>query len=602
MPEVAIPLRARFDEAHGLLNDYIFSLPSTRELRKAEVGEYQHRSAVRGWQVPIQFPDQERRLNVLVPATFPFAAPTFCLVDRSFFWIWPHVEEDGALCLLQNCSEIDHEKPVAVFQWLLGKAAELIGACKDGRNLEDFVHEFHSYWNREKNGVPLGIPFLSLLKPAPSSRLISTWRGKDWLLLGEDDASVARWLVNRFGESKTFYDLEKAAFLWMDRPPVPSEYPLNASGVLAIARAAGARELLSDLIAGTPRSVIIVLAANTANGPCLGGVTSIKPRDEDLLGRAHNVLNRGFRPGNVPKELQLARYFDGTTRASRSQVARVDPSWIHGRDKDPYHRTLRSKTVAVVGCGSLGAPLAVQMAMGGVGRLILIDPQSLTWANVGRHPLGAKHVGRGKASSLATELASNYPHAAFEGFEKRWEELGSDTLKVLAECDLLISTMGDWGSEDALNCLHVNRSLSRPVLYCWLEKFAAAGHAVGIEKPGGCLRCHFDSIGTAEFQATVWPDGEGLQEPACGVTFQPYGPVELSFVVAMGSTSALDYLLGRLSGSSHRVWAGSDRLLRDSGGSWSDRMNQEVPDRNPDGGVYEREWTKLVDCQVCKSV
>jgi hypothetical protein len=43
----------------------------------------------------------------------------------------------------------------------------------------------------------------------------------------------------------------------------------------------------------------------------------------------------------------------------------------------------------------------------------------------------------------------------------------------------------------------------------------------------------------------IWPDGGDayLEEPARGAHYQPYGPVELSYIIAMIGDLALDRLL-----------------------------------------------------------
>src|SRR4051812_39736412 len=79
------------------------------------------------------------------------------------------------------------------------------------------------------------------------------------------------------------------------------------------------------------------------------------------------------------------------------------------------HRLIGSN-VTVLGCGSVGAPVAVALAQAGVGRINLVDHDALAWANVGRHPLGAPSLGRNKAEALAAKLRSDFPHATFEAF------------------------------------------------------------------------------------------------------------------------------------------------------------------------------------------
>ena len=65
---------------------------------------------------------------------------------------------------------------------------------------------------------------------------------------------------------------------------------------------------------------------------------------------------------------------------------------------------LKSKEIAIVGCGSLGSKVAVSLARSGVGRFLLVDDDLLLPENLARHDLDWRDVGMHKASSLARRL------------------------------------------------------------------------------------------------------------------------------------------------------------------------------------------------------
>lgn len=71
----------------------------------------------------------------------------------------------------------------------------------------------------------------------------------------------------------------------------------------------------------------------------------------------------------------------------RHNVDRADHAWIHGRDVDAGPLSLADKRVVILGCGSIGSPVAKLLATAGVGKLTFVDPEFLTWSNVGRHYL-----------------------------------------------------------------------------------------------------------------------------------------------------------------------------------------------------------------------
>ena len=114
------------------------------------------------------------------------------------------------------------------------------------------------------------------------------------------------------------------------------------------------------------------------------------------------------------------------------------PGWIHGRNVAPDLPTMGTMKVVVIGCGSLGAPLAIGLAQAGAGSLDLVDPGILRAANVGRHPLGVSEIGLFKAKALAARIQADYPHILHvEGHPERWEVTSGRAPERLANADLL---------------------------------------------------------------------------------------------------------------------------------------------------------------------
>jgi len=77
--------------------------------------------------------------------------------------------------------------------------------------------------------------------------------------------------------------------------------------------------------------------------------------------------------------------------------------------KWPIER-LRTNSVMVVGCGSIGSAAAEALAGYRIGRVELVDPDRFLWHNILRHTLGAKSVGRYKVSGLRDDLAGSWPN------------------------------------------------------------------------------------------------------------------------------------------------------------------------------------------------
>lgn len=376
-----------------------------------------------------------------------------------------------------------------------------------------------------------------------------------------------------------------------------------AADVLALAQAVGseAAAQLERIAVERPEKIVVALGAATSNGPCLASLTLQAPRVPDRsCRRSPDPLTAGFRPGRVPQRVLTKRYFGGAP-VLRSSVDRVDPAWIHGRGEDRRVAALAAATVAVLGCGSVGGPVALALAESGVGRIVLIDPDKLKWANIGRHPLGAESVRLNKAQALARLLQTRFPHIRVEAHPRRWEDVACAEPELLPGCDLIVSAMGDWATEGALNEWHLSADRPMPIVYGWTEPHACAGHAVAIARRGGCLQCGITYAGQPHLRLTEWPDGSVLrQEPACGAVYQPYGPVELAHVVALLAELALDSLLGTGTTSIHRIWAGRRRLLEVAGGKWTAAWIEVARDRLDGGFVHERPWPAFAACGECR--
>jgi molybdopterin/thiamine biosynthesis adenylyltransferase len=366
-----------------------------------------------------------------------------------------------------------------------------------------------------------------------------------------------------------------------------------------MAHAFGGAALLLELAAKEKQSIPVIFGSISENGPCLGAVIVLNTGRTDVIGRQINSIEAGFRTGHTPRNLVAKRLFNTSTPATRAAVERADAAWVHGRGQDPRQAVLAGRRVVIIGCGAIGAPVAIQLAMAGVGHILLVDPENLSWANIGRHPLGADSVGFGKALQLAKKLAVSFPHASFDS---RTEEFGSvlqEEQALLTDCDLIVCATGIWSVESALNAWHIGGKRPANILYSWTEPHACAGHAVAIKPDDACLQCQFSRFGDAKTILTEWGGVGPKREPACGAVYQPYGPVELAWTTALASALALDCLLGKTSRSTHRIWAGPKALLEDAGGSWNADWIRGREEREAGGFVEERVWAKDLTCSIC---
>lgn len=568
-------------------------------LTPAELATYSKRHPVAGWRFVVDFGDGCRRLDMLIDGRFPWAPPRIALLDRPRFLAWPHVEEDGALCLLPDTAATKVRRPSLVAAYLLAEACRLIEDSIAERNLNDFRSEFVSYWDWSKTkDIPV---IFTAAAMAPPSRIICVWRGKGFFLVGETEEAVLAWLGNRFGEKRADWSTERALFVWLEELPLPTEYPSTGVAVRDLLRRATGPALpsLEELAAAGYDQIVILVAGPTQNGPC--GAALVLSAPKPLRGKSSSeLLTHGFRPGRAPATIVSQRYIGGGS-VDRLSISRVDPEWVHGRGSDGRFAKLRYAKVAVIGCGSLGAPVTLDLARAGVGQLYLIDPETLVAANTGRHPLGMPDVRRAKAEALAERVRANHPHIRVDAFPERWEEVVRRTPEILQSCDLIVSAIGDWSSEGALNEWHIGSQRRPPIIYAWTEAHACAGHAVAIGEEGGCFACGCTEDGQPILRVTRWPARSTLeQEPACGALYQPFGPVELSYIHALTAELALDCLITGVPRSAHRIWVARRPLIESLKGAWTDEFVAIARPRECGGFIQELNWPSG-PCAECEN-
>ena len=399
---------------------------------------------------------------------------------------------------------------------------------------------------------------------------------------------------------QTLYD---GALIWLQEPLLPNDFPRNTAGVWKLARvnSHGGAVILESLVESGTTEINVLLGATTSNGACFGAVTLRPPKVTNRSKGKKNLLEAGFRPGHTPKHLLTHRFLLSTAKLTKNVAKRADHRWIHGRDQDSTQEYLRERRIAVLGCGSLGGPISRLLAQAGIGNMLLIDPENMDWPNISRHVLGASSVDSSKSKELAREISSSYPHLGdVSGRQVRFGPEEDTIIEEIASFDLIISTTGNWAADSFLNDIHRKRPEYPSVIYGWVEANAAAAHAVHIPQGDACLRCGVNDKGRPHLYVVDWPGGrETQQEPACGATFTPFGPVELCWAHALIAETVVDALTNDGLGAVHRTWIGSRNRVTVAGGVWSETWISEIGDPGSGDVKVERQWPASTNCPVC---
>jgi molybdopterin/thiamine biosynthesis adenylyltransferase len=585
-------------ECRRVVGRHLRTVYTTTPLSRDQLASaYPTRNFSSGWRLSDLDVDGKRHLlDICLTEEYPFAAPRLALPGAPVFLTWPHVELDGVLCLLTEQTTIDPLQPIAVVEDLIRSARELIVASAANLNEEDFRDEFLTYWSY---GVESSSPSVkSLLQASSKSRFVSCLCTTSYTFVAETDSQLASWLSNLRSKMTSSKRFVRGLLVICAQALLPSEYPSDARDLLRIVQENGTHRQLVVLAAANAPAIPIFLQMQTKAGKCLAAVTLVQVRPKDFFGHVAQTVGRGFRPGKTPP-LLAARQYLSSSRVFRSSVERVDHEWVHGRDMDRCQEVLKEAKVLIIGCGSVGGFVAQQLAMAGVGSMNIIDPQRLSSANVGRHLLGMASLGKSKAIETAKAIQVNYPHLSVAGHSTDWQTFRKGHQTEWSDAQLILSLTGDWQSESLLNAEHVQSRKDRDVLYGWTEPHACAGHAVLIGSKGGCFACQMDNLGKAKRTLSLWNTSTHQTEPACGATFQPYGPVELSGTVNLISSLALEALLRPKGASVHHMWVGSTQLLEENSGKWNDELFRDLDISGRENLRASIPWEVHEQCSYC---
>ncbi|RLF99913.1 MAG: hypothetical protein DRN47_02600 [Candidatus Wolframiiraptor sp.] len=156
---------------------------------------------------------------------------------------------------------------------------------------------------------------------------------------------------------------------------------------------------------------------------------------------------------------------------------------------------LMKATVVVVGVGAIGCEVAKNLALMGVGRLILVDNDVIELSNLSRQMLFTdEDIGRPKAIVAAEKLKKMNPWIKVEAYFEDVRELDQS---VFEEAKVIASCLDNWPVRRWLNSLAIE--LNKVLVDSSMDGFYAN---VQIVIPGktACLECHGDELIPKEIQ------------------------------------------------------------------------------------------------------
>jgi len=255
-------------------------------------------------------------------------------------------------------------------------------------------------------------------------------------------------------------------------------------------------------------------------------------------------------------------------------------------------RHLSQRQVAIVGLGSGGGIVALELAKAGVTHFTLIDPDVIEEHNVVRHACGLRHVGEAKVAAVRSEILDRNPCAQVATIQ-------ADVTTVfdrLNPVDLVIVAVDSETAKHQINTF-LRHEAHVPALYAGVYEQAKGGDVWLVEADGGpCYAC-LASLFTPPAPEEEPKFDYGLVDPFGVLKGEPGLGVDVAHVALMQARWALrillrgtDSTLGEMPGNvvimamSHRLPAGE--------------INGH-PVHLPLGGAIWYNVAQLSACQIC---
>ncbi len=191
-------------------------------------------------------------------------------------------------------------------------------------------------------------------------------------------------------------------------------------------------------------------------------------------------------------EVQKPRYvkYDGATGQFDPSPERKDLLMYKGKKHSLDKDLLKKSTIFIAGVGALGCEIAKDLALAGVGKLILVDLDTIETSNLSRQLLfRMEDIGRPKAEVAAKRVKELNPGVEVEFFFKKIQDLPID---MYEKCDVIIAALDNVQARFDLNV--IARRVKRPMIEGGTVGFE--GHVQVIVSAGAkyldetaCYRC-----------------------------------------------------------------------------------------------------------------
>lgn len=489
---------------------------------------------------------------------YPRNLPRFYLPQFDTLGFLPHILPSGWVCYLEKESVyINIEQPKIVFQ---ASVELVVQTLKDGlstNNWRDFREEFNVYW--EGNNFLKSLKLASFIEVGEEPKVIKLLGNSKWAIaydLGKHDETYEKKFL-KGKKNPTKYGLYIP--LKLDCSIIPPNYSDNWTADQFIYwlkpkvlhdHWKGLTEIIKGERSNKYEYLILGIPRQT------GSTLLVAVHLESKESTTNPILSN-----NSEWQIELL------------SVSRIDP-FAH-LPRGGARIELQDKSILLVGCGSVGSHISLNLAKMGIGNLSLLDDDRLNLENILRFAVGFEYSLKPKVKAVKEYLDKNHLNTSVTALENTIESFIDKEGTDLSKYDLIISATGDPTTNMYLN--QVCRKQQTPLLVTWNEPYSVGGHAqLSISPQKGCYKCMYrDQYNIASFAAKDQPKPFHKKHLGCGEVYTPYNALDSSRTSEIASRLAVSFLSGEVDEPQILSWKGQSGEFTSNGFALSTRyLNQ----------------------------
>lgn len=498
-------------------------------------------------------------INLCVTKWFPQHLPLFFLDKYDTLGFLPHIEPKGSICYLEKESVyINTEEPEVVFQASVEMAVQTLEDGLNGTNHKDFREEFHVFWDR--NTYRSSLHVMSFIDVGNEPKKIHILKNQKKAIVFDADKDIERQKKIHFGSKGPQAKSGIYIPLRLDCDVIPPKYDQIWSGTEFVnwlkpqVSDEHWQHLVDSILSKKAvKFEYLLLGIPRETGSTILIGVHLKPKKENPYPLLTDETNWGI---------------------DLLKIDRLDtPAFL---PRGGAKLELQNKSVLLVGCGSVGSHLAIDLAKSGVGRLQLVDPDKIELENLQRFAIGFQFVGKAKVEAIKEHLDRNFLFTVTQSFKGKLEKFLDDKATDIKEYDLVISATGDPTMNLYLNKLA--NELDIPLLIGWNEPLGVGGHAqLSVPEQRGCYRCLYrNTYNTASFAAKEQPKPFHRKHLGCGEVYTPFSALDSIRTSVLMAQTAIAFLTGASNQAQIASWKGDKSDFESEGFKLSNRYTKQT--------------------------